>query len=617
MPACRRIAIACIAAIAGAAPLMAQGTFPPGVPGTKTVPKEPPKATSPGTVGPVTVNYVIRGKGLIRNDGAVVCDSETGKSMPSAGGVACSGVLMAAGSMLRLAAEPRSGWRFKGWESQQGLCAGAKQGTCLTPAKQGLLVAVFEIDPAGSGPIVIGKSTVSVLIPSAGGKVATAPFGPSTIACSNTSGKATGTCVAGVAKGGTIELTATPDGTHSFLGWSGSGLPASCQGTTPKCVLTPTAPTTTVTAMFGPLEATLVMTDAPKATGLSTGAPTKLGLPEASKLFKGQLVRKGGPGIEGEMVELRLGDYGSCTVKTTINGGFACSILPKASAAEAANRVGGNIIPEARLVSTGKPVPITGMKAILIVDQDGYTRDKLSALIVEAAIKKAVPGGILLHNYTRNDMREEPERKHLPMASRIYLTKELSEKDAIKFDLPIMGSKPYFYFANNMLVRFGVPSVKGPANVSIGVSMSGHNGSGPALFGFCYASDTLDKPKCWPGADGAAPDLTGITLSGQVELKLVVRQDGQVGIELAGSTVKIGFDCGGLLSAVCSDVRDAVNYGLSKRIKDFVVNDILTTEVRVAFAKIVAERGRISTLKAVEIDGAGQLVMRGPPKLAP
>ncbi|HRD74585.1 MAG TPA: hypothetical protein PK264_01400 [Hyphomicrobiaceae bacterium] len=596
---------------------MAQGTFPPGGPTTKPVPKEPPKAVLPGTAAPVAVHYVIRGKGRIRSTGAVVCDSETGKHLPSEGGVSCNGVAMAAGTMLRLTAEPRSGWRFKGWESQQGLCAGVKQSACLAPARQALLVAVFEVDPGGSGAITIGKSTVSVHIPNAGGKVATAPFAPATIACTNASGKATGSCVVGVPKGGTIELTATPDGTHTFLGWSGTGLPASCQGSNPKCVLAPTAPATTVTAMFGPLEATLAISEAPKAMSLSTGAPSKLvGISNEPRLFKGQLVRKGGPGIEGESVELKLGDYGSCTAKTTINGAFACSILPKASPAEAAKRVGGNVIPEARLIATGKPVPITGMKAILIVDQDGYTRDTLSALIVEAALKKAMPGGILLHNYTRNDLREEPERKHLAMASRIYLTKELSETDAIKFDLPFMGSKPYFYFANNMLVRFGAPSVKGPANVTVGVSMSGHNGSGPALFGFCYATETLDKPKCWAGADGAAPDLTGITLSGQIELKLVVNLDGRVGITLASSTVKIDFDCGGLLSAVCGDVRDAMNYGLSKRIKDFVVNDILTSKVRVAFAQIVAERGKISTLKAVEIDGGGNLIMRGTPKLA-
>ncbi|HMU39576.1 MAG TPA: hypothetical protein PKE31_11255 [Pseudomonadota bacterium] len=140
-------------------------------------------------------------------------------------GSTCSATF-AVGQSVTLTATLDDSHTFVGWE---GDCTGTGL-TCTLPMDKGKAVtAVYKSN--------VELATVQVQLAGSGaGSVSSQPAG---IACPSLF------CSGGFAKGQTVTLTATPDGTSYFTGWGGA-----CSGTTTTCNLSVTSDAQ-VTANFG------------------------------------------------------------------------------------------------------------------------------------------------------------------------------------------------------------------------------------------------------------------------------------------------------------------------------------------------------------------------------
>ena len=167
----------------------------------------------------------------------------------SPAGVYCGAACTAsydAGSMVTLTASPDSGATFAGWS---GACSGA--GTCTV-----------TMDTAKS---VSARFTLPLAVLKAGTGVGSVTSAPSGIDCGTS-------CATSFDGGTTVTLTATPNSTSVFAGWSGA-----CSGTAP-CTLTLDA-AKSVTATF--TRTTYAMTVSKTGTGGGTVASRRGGSPAA------------------------------------------------------------------------------------------------------------------------------------------------------------------------------------------------------------------------------------------------------------------------------------------------------------------------------------------------
>jgi hypothetical protein len=116
-------------------------------------------------------------------------------------------------------------------------------GVAFQPAAVGLQTGALSVSasPGGSRSASLsGTGTAELVVSSSGGGTVTSA--PAGISCG-------ATCTATFTQSA-VTLSAMPDSTHSFDGWSDGG----CSGTGP-CPVSLTGPTTTVTASFTPLAA--------------------------------------------------------------------------------------------------------------------------------------------------------------------------------------------------------------------------------------------------------------------------------------------------------------------------------------------------------------------------
>lgn len=599
--------VAAMSAAAAATTVFAQGLqFPSKSPSSSAgnVAKDAGKAPPKGPGKLIEIKITIRGSGKVLSDGHPFCNGPV--QPPTAANakseIKCKPLLLPVGKPLNLTGVPSPGWKLSLWStfSHGPQCSGGPMAATCTSREpiEGSLIASFDPDPAG---MPNSGGAVTVAIPDAGGKVATAPFAPVTINCANGGQGATGNCKATLKSGGSIELIATPDATRSFLGWSGA---AGCDKQQ-KCTVKPAGPMT-VTAKFGASDAKLTITTQPVALAFNGHAYP----------VKGKLARADGTPVVGPTVRFTLGEYGSCQSATTIGGSFACSIkITTTDPNLAASMRGKTLSISVSYVPDGAAIPLVGAKPITVVDEKG-TQDKISALLVGAAINKAVPGGILLHNYKKGS-GNDPAARQQTFGGRVYLNKELKESQSVKIDVPFTAQPPYHYYMNKVLVRLGTPTVKGPANLVLPLSISGHNGEGPTLWGFCLEKDFSDKLKCAAGDDSSAPDFTNLSMTGTIELAFKVEPGGNVAIVFVGSTAKLDFVCGGVtaMPGICDLIKDFVNLQITSQLAQVVNNQILKDNVRTAFKQLVDSRGKISELKSIELDAQGNLILTGTPKL--
>ena len=152
------------------------------------------------------------------------------------------------GTVVTLAATPAANMRFTGWG---GACSGAFAcQVTMTGARS--VVASFA-------PIV---HTLTVIGAGAGSGRVTSDVGG--IDCAIAAGSATGTCSAAYTQGTVVTLTATPNGTDSFAGWSGV-----CSGTG-SCVVTMSQARSMI-ATFAPPVVTFALTVDPATGNAGTG----------------------------------------------------------------------------------------------------------------------------------------------------------------------------------------------------------------------------------------------------------------------------------------------------------------------------------------------------------
>src|SRR5437773_1835419 len=152
------------------------------------------------------------------------------------------------------------------------------------------MAQVNVVNPAPGGgtsntlPLTI-ESTFPLTIIRAGSGVGAVTSTPSGISCG-------ASCSANFLSGTAVVLTANPDATSVFTGWSGGG----CSGTDP-CTVTVTA-ATTVTATFALQGFALTVTPSGTGTGTVTSAPAGLGLGvhglERRRLHRHGLLRRDG-----------------------------------------------------------------------------------------------------------------------------------------------------------------------------------------------------------------------------------------------------------------------------------------------------------------------------------
>jgi hypothetical protein len=128
----------------------------------------------------------------------------------------CSGSYVS-GTVVTLTATPSAGSTFAGWS---GACSGTSLTCMVTMNAVKNVTATF--DPASPPSFTL---TVSIT-GAAHGAVSSSPAG---INCINGSGA----CAASYVSGTLVTLTAMPDGTKPFGGWSGA-----CTGTSTTCVVT-------------------------------------------------------------------------------------------------------------------------------------------------------------------------------------------------------------------------------------------------------------------------------------------------------------------------------------------------------------------------------------------
>ena len=135
----------------------------------------------------------------------------------------------ASGTLVTLSASPHADSTFLGFS---GACSGAAA-CALTIAADANVNAQFQLNQQ-SGTVAIGFAGTG------GGSVSSAPGG---ISCHPN-------CSSSFAVGSSVTLTATPDGSSTFAGWSGG----TCASANP-CTFSVSPGTTTITATFSPATA--------------------------------------------------------------------------------------------------------------------------------------------------------------------------------------------------------------------------------------------------------------------------------------------------------------------------------------------------------------------------
>lgn len=161
------------------------------------------------------------------------------------------------GTAVTLTATPANGHTLRNWGAD---CAQFSSNNCALVVTNGSRTASI----AFNGPVAL-----SVALGGTGGGQVTG--GP--ITCLLANGATTGVCSANVSVGTPVALTATPDGTSDFTGWSGA-----CVGTG-ACNVT-LAQATSVTATFKRKQVALTVTAAGPGAGslaVSGGAPCAVG----------------------------------------------------------------------------------------------------------------------------------------------------------------------------------------------------------------------------------------------------------------------------------------------------------------------------------------------------
>lgn len=160
-------------------------------------------------------------------------------------GVDCT-ELYNSGTMVTLTAAPAVGSTFTGWSG--GGCSGT--GTC---------VVTMDAAKTVTATFTLNQYTLTTSRAGTGsGSITSAPAG---INCG-------ADCTELYNHGTSVTLTATPDGSSNFAGWSGGG----CSGTG-TCVVSMTA-ATTVTATFTPIQYTLTVSKSGAGTGTVTSVPS-------------------------------------------------------------------------------------------------------------------------------------------------------------------------------------------------------------------------------------------------------------------------------------------------------------------------------------------------------
>lgn len=170
-----------------------------------------------GGAGTQTLSVTVAGSGSVSSSVAGIdCGSDCSEAYAS-------------GSAVTLTATPAAGWRFVGWTG--GGCGGTS--TCTVTLNADLSVQATFSQTTFTLSVNKNGSTGD-------GSVVSMPAG---IVCD----AATNDCGEAFAAGTMVTLTAAPDSTSQFNGWSGGG----CVGTA-QCQVSMTA-NTTVTAAFAPL----------------------------------------------------------------------------------------------------------------------------------------------------------------------------------------------------------------------------------------------------------------------------------------------------------------------------------------------------------------------------
>jgi uncharacterized repeat protein (TIGR02543 family) len=160
-------------------------------------------------------------------------------SLPS--GIDCGTLCtapFAASSSVTLTAVPATGSVFAGWS---GACSGSST-TCVVSAAAGKKTEVGAVFNRGTYALTVSR------LGTRGGRIASAPPG---IDCGVV-------CSAGFAGPTNVTLTATPDGSSTFAGWSGA-----CSGTAATCTVNVQG-SLAVTATFTKNTATVVGTTTAK-----------------------------------------------------------------------------------------------------------------------------------------------------------------------------------------------------------------------------------------------------------------------------------------------------------------------------------------------------------------
>lgn len=164
----------------------------------------------------------------------------------------CTGSF-AANSSVTLTATAANGYSFSGWSgacSGTGTCTvamGSDQAVTATFAQSAPSTYQLRVSLAGSGTGSISASGT-----------------PSGFPCT------TGTCTANISASSTVTLTATPQNSSTFAGWSGA-----CSGSSLTCTVTMDG-AKSVTATFAassPVSYNLAVTKSNSGTGLITSSP--------------------------------------------------------------------------------------------------------------------------------------------------------------------------------------------------------------------------------------------------------------------------------------------------------------------------------------------------------